>query len=152
MVEHSDKRHSTAESGDNTGRYEKYRADMYQKRMPIFWWVHKKAYVWFILRELTSISVAMYALIMIFQIRALLNGPDSYQALVDFFTTPFSIVLHAILLVAMVFHSFTWFNLAPTAMVLKLGKKRIPGAAIIAVNYGMWFILSITVAWFILTP
>lgn len=125
---------------------------MYQERMPIFWWVHKKAYVWFILRELTSISVAVYALIMIFQIRALLNGPDSYEALMDFFATPFSIVLHTVLLVAVVFHSFTWFNLAPTAMVLKLGKKRIPGAAIIAVNYVMWFVLSITVAWFILTP
>ena len=151
MAEHTEREHGAAGSSGNSSHYEKYRARMYQERMPIFWWVHKKSYVWFIMRELTSIAVAIYALIMIFQIRAIKNGPESYEALMNFFTTRFSIVLHVMLLIVVIFHSITWFNLAPSAMVLKLGKKRIPGSAIIAVNYLVWIVLSVAVAWFILS-
>lgn len=119
--------------------------------MPIFWWVRKKPYVHFIVRELTSIFVAAYAVVLMVQLRALNRGPEAYEELMSFFATPFSIVLHMIILVAVIFHSITWFQLAPTAMVVKVGKNRIPGSLIITANFLMWIVLSVGIAWLILS-
>lgn len=128
---------------DASSRYQRYRPKWYNPRMSIFWWIRKKPYVHFIVRELTSVFVAAYAVVLIFQLWALGQGPEAYEAIVSFFETPFSITLHAVILLAVIFHSITWFKLAPTAMVLKLGKKRIPGSLIITANFLMWIVLSV---------
>lgn len=97
----------------------------------------------FIIRELTSIFVAVYAVILLLQLNALRQGPEAWEALIASFSTPFSISLHVVILVFVLFHTITWFKLAPTAMVMKIGTKKIPGSAIIAVNFLMWIVLSV---------
>ena len=131
--------------------YLKYQPKPYRARTPIFWWVHKWVHARFILRELTSVFVVSYALVILFQIRALAHGPEAYSTLLTWFKTPLSIVLHAIAFVFVVFHSITWFNLAPKALVLHLGKKRIPAAMIVALNYITWAVFSIVIGWIMLT-
>lgn len=131
-------------------RYERYRPKRHIPRIPISWWIRKKSYVYFILRELTSIFVAAYAVILLIQVGALSRGAQAWEALIEWFATPLSIGLHVIILIFVLYHSITWFNLAPTAMVLRIGKKRIPDAAILAVNFGMWALLSVGIAWLIL--
>ncbi|MCW9708881.1 hypothetical protein [Fodinibius salsisoli] len=131
-------------------RYQRYRPERYSPRMSIFWWVHKKPFVKFIVRELTSLFVAAYAVLLIFQVRALSQGAEAWEALVAWFSTPFSIGLHVIIFLFVVFHAITWFNLAPTAMVLRIGKKRIPGGVIITINFLMWIALSLAIATLIL--
>lgn len=110
----------------------------------------KKSYVRFIARELTSVFVAVYAVLMIFQVRALRQGPEAWDALVAWFQTPLSITLHIIILAAVLFHSITWFKLAPKAMVLRVGGKPIPGKAIVAVNFLVWAACTLAIAWLIL--
>lgn len=104
----------------------------------------------FIIRELTSIFVAAYAVILLLQLNALRQSAEAWEALMASFSTPFSITLHVVILVFVLFHTITWFKLAPSAMVLKVGKKKIPGSTIIAVNYLMWIVLSTGIAWMIL--
>lgn len=132
-------------------RYERYRPKRHDPGMSIFWWIRKWPYVRFISRELTSILVAVYAILLIVQLSALSRGEQAWQALLDWFATPYSIGLHVVILLCVLFHSITWFNLAPTAMVVKIGKKRIPGTAIVAMNYLMWIFLSGAVAWIVLS-
>lgn len=117
--------------------------------MPIFWWVRKWVHTRFILRELTSLSVAFYALVLLFHIRALSQGPEAYTNLLANLQTPVAIIVHAIAFLFIVLHSITWFNLAPKAMVIRIGKKRIPGAVIAASNYLAWIIFSAAIAWFL---
>lgn len=131
-------------------KYTRFRPEMYDPPISIFWWMHKKSYIKFILRELTSIFVAAYAVILMVQINALSQGPETWQALMEWFASPLAIVLHIVIFAFVIFHSVTWFNLAPSAMVLKIGKKQIPGSAIIIGNYVMWIILSAAIAWLIL--
>jgi len=64
--------------------------------MPIFWWVHKWTHAKFILRELTCLSVAFYALVLLFQIRALTQSQEAYTSFLELLKTPVSIVLHGI--------------------------------------------------------
>lgn len=137
-------------SAGKNPEYDRYRPSMYTRRVPIFWWVKKGSYVHFIVRELTSLSVAAYAVLMIVQLIALKDGPAAYEALLAWFQTPLSITIHLVILGCTLFHSITWFKLAPAAMVLRFRGKRIPDAAIVTVNLVMWGVLSIVVAWFIL--
>lgn len=130
-------------------QYEKYRPEPYHRKMSIFWWVKRKPYVYFIVRELTSLFVAAYAVILLIQLNALRQGPGAWESLMASFSTPFSVTLHVVILFFVLFHTITWFKLAPSAMVLKVGKKKIPGIAIIAVNFLMWIVLSIGIAWII---
>lgn len=120
-------------------------------RMSIFWWVKDRAYVFFIIRELTSLVVAAYAILMMIQINALSQGPASWQALTEWFATPFSIGLHIVFLVLLIFHTLTWFWVAPTAMVVRIGNKKVPGSALIAGNIVMWLIISLAIGWLLVS-
>jgi len=124
---------------------------MYTPRMSIFWWIRKMPYVKFIVRELTSIFVAAYAVILMVTISALSAGPEAYAGLIEFFQSPLSITLHAIIFVFVMYHSITWFKLAPTATVIKIGKKRLPGIFLVAGNIAAWILVSAAVAWLIIS-
>ena len=133
-------------------RYSRFqhRPKWYRPRIPIFWWVHKWEHVRFIARELTSVFVALFVLELLFQFRALVSGPEAYEAFLSWLKTPTSLILHTIAFLFAVFHSVTWFNLAPKALVLKVGSKRIPNAVIVGVNYLSWGVLSAALAWIML--
>jgi fumarate reductase subunit C len=131
-------------------RYERFRPMKYSTRMPIFWWVRKWPYVTFILRELTSILVMAYAVILLIILGALGRGPEAYEALLAFFQTPFSIGLHVVIFAFVIYHSITWFKLAPTATVIKVGKKRLPGSALVAGNIALWIVVSAAIAWLLI--
>jgi len=133
-----------------SSQYERYRPEPYGRKMSIFWFLKRKPYLLFIVRELTSIFVAVYAVILLLQVNALRQGPEVWEALIVSFSTPFSIVLHVLILVFVLFHTITWFRLAPSAMVLKIGGRKIPGSLIIAGNFVLWIVLSIGIAWLIL--
>ncbi len=147
----SDSAYITSDIKSNRNpHYERFRPRMYSTRMPIFWWVRKRPYVTFILRELTSIFVMAYAVILMIILGALGRGPEAYEALLAFFQTPFSIGLHVVIFVFVIFHSITWFKLAPTATVIKVGKKRLPGIALVAGNIALWIVLSAAIAWLLI--
>lgn len=139
----------TMDSTKRTG-YERFKPKMYHRKMSIFWWTGSRPYVMFIVRELTSVFVALYAIILLFKIQALKDGPETWEAIMAALSTPFAITLHIVMFVFLIYHSITWFMLAPKAMVLKIGKKRIPGNAIILGNFLMWIVLSAGIAWLIL--
>ena len=131
--------------------YTEHHPKWYRVRMPIFWWVHKWAHTRFILRELTSVAVAYCALVLLFLARALSQGAEAYVNFLAWQQKPVIVVLNIIAFVFVIFHSVTWFNLAPKALVIKLGKKPLPGVMIAALNYGAWIVISAILAWIILT-
>ena len=48
------------------------------------------------------------------------------------------------------FHTITWFNLAPRAMVVRVRGRRLPDLLIAGANYVAWLVVSVLVAWLIL--
>jgi fumarate reductase subunit C len=60
------------------------------------------------------------------------------------------VVLNLVSLCFVVFHTVTWFNLAPQAMPVRLRGKRIPGSWVAASNYAAWAVASALVAWLLL--
>jgi fumarate reductase subunit C len=53
-------------------------------------------------------------------------------------------------LLALLFHTVTWLNLAPKAIVLHLGGRRLPDAAVLAAHYAAWLVVSAAVVWLFL--
>ena len=119
--------------------------------MPIFWWVRKWTHIHFITRELTSVFVAFYAIELLFLLRTLTRGQEAYDAFLAWLQTPLALGLNTIAFLMIVFHSITWFNLAPKALVIRVGELRIPPVAIAGMNYAGWAVFSAALAWLILS-
>ncbi len=122
---------------------------MYKRHMNIFWWANRWIHIKFIARELTSICVAVYSIILLFYAWSVLRGPETLDAFSSVMGSLAVLVLHVLLLGGLLFHSITWFNLAPKAMVIKLGKDNVPGIAIALMNYIGWVFISGMLFWLI---
>ena len=68
----------------------------------------------------------------------------------QFLARPAMLALNMISLFFVVFHAITWFNLAPSAMPVRLGGKRVPDLLIAAPSYVGWAVVSAVVAWLLL--
>lgn len=134
-----------------TPRYRKTRRGVYRPRIPIFWWVHKWVHARFVMRELTSLAVAFYAVVLLLHLWYISRGAEAYGCFQDLLAHPVSVGMHVIALLLAIFHSVTWFNLAPKAMVLKFRGRRVPGSAIIGVNFVGWIVVTAGIAWLLLT-
>jgi fumarate reductase subunit C len=130
--------------------YYKGHPRLYFKGMPIFWWTKKWSHVRFILRELTSFGVAFFAIIIILDVQSMNQGPEAYNNFQLWLQSPMAIILHSVAFILVLYHSVTWFNLAPKAMVIKLGKHKVPGYIISGMNYTVWVVLSVITIWLIL--
>jgi succinate dehydrogenase subunit C len=131
-------------------RYTPYHPKWYRRRVSVWWWLQKGSYAKFVLRELTSVFVAFFALVMLWQLWALRQGPEAYARFQGRLQSPLFLALHAVALLFVLFHAVTWFNLAPKAMVVRLGGRRVPDGIVVGLNYGAWLLLSGGVAWILL--
>jgi len=126
--------------------YELYRPRWYRRRMPIFWWLRRPSYVWFICRELTSLAVGYSAVLLLFAVRALGRGEAAWAGFLGALSSPLAVAFHALVLAALLFHTLTWLHLAPKAMVVRLGARRLPDGAILLGHYLGWAAASALVA------
>lgn len=130
--------------------YTLYHPRWYRRRMSVWWWLKNRAYTIFVLREITSVFVAFAALLYLWQVHALLQGPQAYERFLIRLKTPLFLTLDTVALLFVLFHAITWFNLTPKAMVVRMGGRRVPDWAIIGVNYAAWIVLSGAVAFALL--
>ncbi len=119
----------------------------FRTRVSTWWWLARWSYLKFILRELSSVFVAWFVIMTLLQIRALKRGPAEYEAFQEWLRNSFLVTLNVVSLLFVVFHAVTWFNLAPKAMAIRIGGKRVPGALIAAPNYIAWLVISGAIAW-----
>jgi fumarate reductase subunit C len=118
--------------------------------MSTYWWVGRWSYLRFILRELTSVFVAWFVILTLLQISALKRGPADYMQFQQWLRNPMLVALNILSLFFVIFHAITWFNLAPKAMAIRLGSKRVPDVLIAAPNYVAWLVISAAIAWLLL--
>lgn len=95
------------------------------------WWQRNPFFVRYMLREVTALAVAAYAIVLLVGLICLTNGAFAFQSWLNVLRSPLSIALHLLLLVAMVYHSWTWFEIMPKTMPpMYSGGKRVAGAVI----------------------
>jgi fumarate reductase subunit C len=129
------------------GSYSAYHPRWYRRHMSTYWWASRGSYFAFILRELSSIFVAWFVVYLLLLVRAVAGGSERYQQFLAWSAHPLVLLLNIVSFFFIVFHAITWFNLAPQAMVVKLGGKKVPGLVIAASNYLGWVAVSAILAW-----
>ena len=94
--------------------------------MSRLWWLGRRSYVFFVLRELSSIFVAWSVVFLMLLIRALAQGESQYRDFLAWAANPWVVVLNLVTLAFLVLHSVTWINLTPAAAVVKVRGQRVP--------------------------
>jgi len=104
----------------------------------------------FVIRELTSVFVAWSVVFLFLMIRAVSRGDPEYQRFLGLSRTPWMLALNVVTLCLVVFHTITWFSVAPQAMVVRLRGRRVPGRLILLAHYAAWVVLTALVAFVVL--
>jgi len=133
-----------------SARYTEFHPRWHRPRMSVFWWVGRRSYLVFVIRELSSVFVAWSVVFLLLLVRAVGQGGTEYQRFLDRSSDPWMLALNVVALAFLVFHAITWFNLAPQAMVVRLRGKRVPRSWIAGAHYAGWALLSALAAWLIL--
>jgi fumarate reductase subunit C len=130
--------------------YTQYHPRWYRPRMSTYWWLHRGSYQAFILRELSSVFICWFVVYLLFLIHAVSAGPDAYKEFLAWSKNPVVFAVNLVTLCLVIFHAVTWFNLAPQALVVYMGGRRIPGSWIAASNFIAWALVSALVGWLVL--
>ena len=110
------------------------------------WWLKNPFFIRYMLREGTSVFMAVYSVILLLGLANLAAGEVSYDAWFAGLKSPLSILFHLLALVATIYHTVTWFAVSPKAMPpVYLGKEPVPASAIIGGQYVGFIAVSITV-------
>ena len=87
----------------------------YLRPIDPYWWA-KPPYLAYTLREATGIAIAAYAIVLLAGVVCLATGENAYDGWLAFLASRWSLVLHAMILIAMLFHVWTWFAIMPKTM------------------------------------
>jgi fumarate reductase subunit C len=100
-------------------------AKTYVRPMP-WWWTRNAYFARYMLREGSAVFLTGYALMVLAGLLCLAWGPDAYAAWRGLLDTPLSLGLHALALLAALYHSLTWFQVMPkTAPDLPIAPRQI---------------------------
>ncbi|MFT4079955.1 fumarate reductase subunit C [Rhodomicrobium sp.] len=87
----------------------------YVRPMPRDWWA-RRPFRHYTIRELSGVTIAIYAAVLLSGLVALVQGPAAWDIWRGWLASPASLVLHAALLIAMIWHLRTWFQILPKTM------------------------------------
>lgn len=117
----------------------------YVRPMTATWWLSNSFYIRYMLREGTCIFVGGYSLVLLWGVYALKHGEAAWQGYLQALASPLALIFHGLGLAMALFHSFTWFGLAPKAMHLQLGDKKVPDSLIEGGHYAAFALACLVV-------
>ena len=100
------------------------------------WWLKNPFYIRYMIREATSIFVGIYALVLLTGVVSLSCGEASYNGWLETMTNPLAVLFHLVALAAVIYHTITWFAVAPKVVSpLFIAGIRVPDMVIVVVQY-----------------
>lgn len=117
----------------------------YRRPIARSWWLEKSYFTKYMIRELTSVFVCLYSLILLLGLYRLGQGQEAFDAWVAGICSFPSVVLHLMILGFALFHAITWFAIAPQAMPLQIGDQKVPEKPIVIGHWIGSAVLSLLV-------
>ena len=115
----------------------------YTREIPYDWWMKQLFYTKYMLREGSSVFITFYSLVLAWGVFRLSQGEVAFNAWLEALQNPFAIFLHLITLVFALYHTITWFSLAPKAADIWIKGKRLTDNIIVSVHYAAFVIATI---------
>jgi len=122
---------------------------MYHRPISTWWWVRKRSYFVFVMRELSSIFVAWLVVYLLMLVAAVGRSEAAYNDFLDWASSPWVVVLNVVALAFVALHVVTWFSLTPQAMDVRLRGQPVPAALVIASQYVGLVVVSGFVFWLV---
>ena len=113
------------------------------------WYMRNGRYKVYMLREMTSLLVGFYTFLTIFAPATLAAGsPEAWNNFLASQRGTGMAVFHAVALLYFLFYqTFPWFKLAPKAMPVQLGERKLPASYIVIGHYVAWAVVSAFIFW-----
>ena len=121
----------------------------YIRPVPTSWWLKRRAYFLFILRELTSVFIAVFLILFLILLYQLSLGRQAYEAYLDFLATPGMIAFAVVALIAALYHTVTSMGFLPNIIVVRFGEYRVPAIAYTLLTYSGWIFVSLFIWWIV---
>jgi fumarate reductase subunit C len=110
------------------------------------WWRRDPFFVKYMIREVTAVAVLVYAIILMVGVVRLSQGEAAFNGWLGALRTPGSILLHLVLLVSMIVHAKSWFDIMPKTMpLLFVGGHRVEGSTITRAGYLVTIVATVLV-------
>lgn len=109
--------------------------------MPATWWLRNPRYFLYMLREVTSIFVFLYALAFVVQF-FLLADRSAFVAFRVLFNSPVFRAFTGVVLVMAVVHAITWWSLNARVFQIRLRGRTLPPGALITGGVLAWAVVS----------
>ena len=126
------------------------RPGLFYPKLPATWWLRNANYFRFMLRELSSVFIAVFLVVFLVQLHRLPQGPGAYAAYLDTLRAPGWIIFHVVALAFALYHSVTWFNLTGVVQVVRLGERQVPPWLVAGSSFALWAVVSVVLLWFLL--
>ena len=95
------------------------------------WWRKNPYFVEYMVHEGTAFVVAIYAVIVLIGVFALGRGEIAWNAWLAVLKSVPMLIVHAALLLGMLYHTWTWFHIMPrTLPPIMVGGSRVSGPTI----------------------
>jgi fumarate reductase subunit C len=127
------------------------RAGLYYPKLPTTWWLKNPRYFRFMIREVTSVFIAIFLVVLLAELYELSRGPEAYAACVARLGSPGWIVFHVIALAFALYHSVTWFKLTGVVQVVRIGERQVPPGLIVAGAFAAWGAVSLIILFLFFT-
>lgn len=124
-------------------------ARSYRPPVSTWWWLKKRSYFVFVMRELSSVFVAWFVVFLLMLLFAVGQGDSAYQGFLDWAATPWVVVLNLVTLLFVLLHAVTWFDLTPQAMAVRVRGQRVPSWQVVASQYLGLAAVSAFVVWLV---
>jgi fumarate reductase subunit C len=121
------------------------KSKLYYQKLPSTWWLKKPSYFLFMLRELSSVFIALFLVIYLIQLSQLIDGPQAYVSFAQKLSSPSWILFHLVVLAFALYHSFTWFQSTAVILPIRIGGRLLPREMIMALNIGAWVLVSLVI-------
>lgn len=116
-----------------------------QPGLPLGWWRANRRYTTYMLRELSSLFIAIWSLRFLMQLSRVRRGKDAYDGFVAAQRSPFWIIFNLVTLLFALLHSVTFLQLAGTVQTVRLGERKLPAEQVTAGAFAGWAAASLTV-------
>jgi len=107
------------------------------------WWRRDPFFVRYMVREATAVAVLAYAVVLALGVVCLARGEAAWNGWLQALRSPWSLLLHGVLLVALVIHAQSWFEIMPkTLPMLVIRGRRLGAAAITRTGWAATLVAS----------
>ena len=127
------------------------KSKLYHRKMSATWWLKKQSYFLFMLRELSSVFIAIFLVVFLIQIYQLTRGPEAYAVFAEKLSSPGWIIFNLITFLFALYHSFTWFQSSAIVLPLRMGGREMSRNLFVALNVGALVVVSLVILVLFLT-